>query len=600
MGGAGTSAAAIRPAAAGVWLWNPGVDLLIGCAGWSLPFLALSAVAPGGGIDVAYAFSLLTLVCNHPHYMATLQRAFAVAERRTAYHFYTLHLPLLLAAVAVGLLRYPPLVPAFFTLYLIWSPWHYSGQNFGLVMLLARRADAKPERRLLRVAFIASYLVWLLTVQSQPSSDPYVWSLELPAAAVNPIALALTVAFLLTGSAALGRMGERSGWRAIGPPAVLLSSQALWFIAPWLLQAIGGRGVSPLYYSTGALAFMHCAQYLWLTSWVARREVGAQAWQPWRYAGVLGLGGVALFTAGPWLGSALLGADLRESTLIVIALVNLHHFALDGALWKLRDPRAAAILFEPPPAPAGVAPGRRLLRPAVAWAAATALIGLAAVNALQQYLTREGAGVARLDLAQRLNPHDGRIGVRRAELLAEHQDTAAALRALAPLLEPRAAHASALRLYGALLVASGRYDEALDHLRAAQRSVGLDPPGLVNLGVLLARTGEDAEAERALRRAARLDPTLAAAHLNLAGLCLQRGDAGCALAHYDAFLGAADVPRDRDYATAMLNAAAAARLARRSALATALRERGAALAARLGAQDLVEAADRQLAAAPGT
>ena len=529
--------------------------------------------------------------------MATVQRAFADPERRAAYRFYTLRLSLLLAGAAVALFVFPPLVPAFFTLYLVWSPWHYSGQNFGLVMLLARRAEATPERRLLRVAFVASYGVWLLTVQSQPSSDPYVWSLALPPAVVDPIALALTIAFLLTGSIALGRMGDRSGWRAILPPAVLLSSQALWFIAPWLLQVAGGGAVSPLYYSTGALAFMHCAQYLWLTSWVARRESGAETWQPWRYAAVLVVGGIALFTAGPWVSSAVFGADLRESTLIFIALVNLHHFALDGALWKLRDPRATAVLFEPPPAPPAPAVPARRLRPALAWTLATALIALAGINALQQYLTREGADAARLDLARRLDPYDTRVDVRRAEWLAENAQTEQAIQILTPLLEPRAANAAALRLYGALLIADGRYDEALTHLRAVQRSVGLDPPGLVNAGVLLARTGENDEAEADLRQAVRLDPALPAAHLNLAGLCLQRGDAGCALIHYDAYLSAPDAPRDRDYATAMLNAAGAARLAQRSALADALLKQGASLAASLGAQDLVEVADRQIAAA---
>ena len=593
MGAASTAAVAGRPAGR-VWLWNPAVDLLIGCAGWSLPFLALSAAwAQSGALDIAYAFSLLTLVCNHPHYMATLQRAWSDPERRAAYRPYLIHAGILLAIAAAAMFAYPPLIPAFFTLYVIWSPWHYSGQNFGLLMLFARRAEAQPERRLLRAAFLASYVVWLLTVQSRPSSDPYIWSLALPAVVVNPIALAMTLLFLVLASIALGRMGDRSGWRPILPPLVLLASQALWFIAPWLLQVAGGHGVSPLYYSTGALAFMHCAQYLWLTSWVARRERGAQAWNPTRYAALLVVGGIALFTAGPWLSSAVLGADLRESTLIFIALINLHHFIVDGALWRLRDPRAAAILFEPAPPP--TPQPARTLHPALAWSLAVVLLGLAGLNALQQYLTREDADAGRLALAQRLNPHDSRIDVRRAELLVEGDQRAQALQTLAPLLEQRAANAAALRLYGALLIADGRYDEALIHLRAVERSVGLDPPNLVNIGVLLARAGRNDEAATALQQAIRLDPTMPAAHLNLAGLCLQGGDIGCALVHYDAFLSSPEAPRDRDYAIALINAASAARVAQRPALAESLRKNGAALARELGAQDLVDAADRQLA-----
>jgi Tfp pilus assembly protein PilF len=579
-------------------LWHPAVDLAIGCAGWSLPFLVLSgAWAQRGALDVAYAFSLLTLVCNHPHYMATLQRAWSDPERRGAYRFYLVHLAVLLAIAAVAMRSAPLLIPAFFTAYVIWSPWHYSGQNFGLVMLFARRAGAQPPRRLLRAAFLASYVVWLLTVQSRPSTDPYIWSLALPASVVNPAACVMAVAFLVLASVALGRIGERSGWRAILAPLALLSSQTLWFIAPWLLQVAGGRGVSPLYYSTGALAFMHCAQYLWLTSWVAKREAGAHAWHPAPYAALLVVGGIALFTAVPWSSSALFGADLRESTLIVVALVNLHHFILDGVLWRQRDARTAAILFDPVPPPAAAAKAPRQLRPALAWSLAVVLLALAALNALQQYLTRADADADRLALAQRLHPQDTRIDVRRAELLAEARQSAAALQTLAPRLELRAANAAALRLYGALLVADGRYDDALRHLRAVEDSVGLDPPGLVNLGVLLARDGHDEGATAALRAALRLDPAMPAAHLNLAGLCLQGGDIGCALAHYDAFLGSPDVPPDRDYASALLNAASAAQVAQRPALADALRRDAKALATRLGAEDLVDAADRQLASA---
>lgn len=594
MSSAATPGHAVRPGAG--WVWNPVADLVIGCAGWSLPFLALGWWAGARGLDVAFAFSLLTLVCNHPHYMATVQRALDTPERRTAYRFYTIDLPLILGVTALALFAWPPLIPAVFTLYLVWSPWHYSGQNFGLVMLFARRAGATPERRLLRAAFIASYGVWLLTVQSAPSSDPYVWSLALPASVIDPLALALAIVSLCAGSVALGRMGDRSGWRAILAPAVLLSSQTLWFIAPWVLQAVGGRVVSPLYYSTGGLAFMHCAQYLWLTSWVERREVGAAAWRPLRAAAVLILGGIALFSVAPWLTSTLFGADLRESTLIVIALVNLHHFILDGALWKLRDPMTAALLLDPAPPPRRPAQPARRLRPALAWAMAIALLALAAVNATQQYLTREGADAARLDLAQRLDPYDSRVAVRRAEWLAGLDERAAALQTLAPLLEPRAANAAALRLYGTLLVADGRYTEALAHFRTVREHVGLDAPSLVNTGVLLARAGETDAAEATLRDAIRVDPSLAAAHLNLAGLCLQRGDAPCALAHYGAYLTAPDAMRDRDFAVATLNAASAAQLAQQPALAARLLQEAAALATELGDDELGDLANRQLAA----
>ena len=53
-------------------------------------------------------------------------------------------------------------LPVVFTLYLTWSPWHYSGQNYGILLMFARRAGAQPstlQRRALYTAFLLSYMV---------------------------------------------------------------------------------------------------------------------------------------------------------------------------------------------------------------------------------------------------------------------------------------------------------------------------------------------------------------------------------------------------------------------------------------------------------
>ena len=60
--------------------------------------------------------------------------------------FFTVHTTALIAADA-GLLSHfwVSILPWIFTVYLTWSPWHYSGQNYGLFMMFARRAGAKPS-----------------------------------------------------------------------------------------------------------------------------------------------------------------------------------------------------------------------------------------------------------------------------------------------------------------------------------------------------------------------------------------------------------------------------------------------------------------------
>ena len=58
----------------------------------------------------------------------------------------------------------PALLPWLFTAYVMWSPWHYTGQNFGLLMMFMRRAGVpidERQRRRLRLAFVASYVMLL-------------------------------------------------------------------------------------------------------------------------------------------------------------------------------------------------------------------------------------------------------------------------------------------------------------------------------------------------------------------------------------------------------------------------------------------------------
>ena len=96
---------------------------------------------------------------------------------------------------------------------------------------------------------------------------------------------------------------------------------------------------------------MHSAQYLWITSYYAHREAGEKSehgWRPFTYSAVLVAGGMALFVPGPWLASRLFHYDFTASFLIFTALVNIHHFILDGAIWKLRDSRIAALLLNSP------------------------------------------------------------------------------------------------------------------------------------------------------------------------------------------------------------------------------------------------------------
>ena len=334
-----------------VWIYRAWLDLVVGCGAWSIPLLLLayfSSVA--STLTWSVLFYALALFFNYPHYMATIYRAYHTKEDFEKYRIFTVHITLIVALTIILSHFWIGSLPWIFTLYLTASPWHYSGQNYGLFMMFARRAGAQPtslQRRALYAAFLISYAVLLLSLHTGPSGDSLFVSLNIPEAISARAQLALAVAFVACSVFGLSRLIAQAGIRRMIPSLTLFSTQCVWFLAPTLLSLAEHFQVPRSRYSTGVLAVMHSAQYLWITSYYAKREAATTPNRPWRplsYFAILVVGGIALFIPGPWLSSLVFHFDFTRSFLLFTALVNMHHFLLDGAIWKLRDGRIAALL----------------------------------------------------------------------------------------------------------------------------------------------------------------------------------------------------------------------------------------------------------------
>jgi len=126
----------------------------------------------GGGPSVFY---FLALLFNYPHFMATVYRAYHTQREFQKYRIFTVHVALLLALAGVIAHLWFPLLPWIFTLYICWSPWHYTGQNFGLLMMFARRSGLAPssaERNAIYFSFVASFLLLMLSFHTGSAGIP--------------------------------------------------------------------------------------------------------------------------------------------------------------------------------------------------------------------------------------------------------------------------------------------------------------------------------------------------------------------------------------------------------------------------------------------
>jgi tetratricopeptide (TPR) repeat protein len=316
--------------------------------------------------------ALLTLVVSGPHYGGTLLRVYERRADRQAYALFTVWATLAVALLFVVAVHQPRVGAWMFTLYISWSPWHYTGQNYGLaLMLLGRRGVdlSPPARRLLHLSFVCSFLVPLMVLHGSSQASGYVpnptdygqprvafVSLGLPYGFARSVLVIASLVHVGALVAALSVLLRRSSLRQLAPACAIIGLQILWFSIPFSLIYWGiETGIDPLdrgitsYYVVWT-AMGHALQYLWVTTYYAR---ASSAWTGYpRYLAKVLASGAAIWTlpglvfAGAHLGTL----DSVDGLLLLTASgVNLHHFILDGAIWKLRNSRVASVLIRSVP-----------------------------------------------------------------------------------------------------------------------------------------------------------------------------------------------------------------------------------------------------------
>ena len=527
------------------WLHGPVLDLLTGCGGWSLPLILIATtIGASYRIELGAVFYFLAVFCNNPHYMATIYRAYGGKRTFNHYKFFSLYLTTLIVVAGIVAHVFPILVPWLLTIYLIWSPWHYTGQNFGISMMMTRRGGitlTRNARNLLFFSYCSSYVVWLVDLFETSPAGAITLSFDLPefiSLSIRSIGYMAYLAGALSGFAILWKRADKK--TALIPPLLLHLSQFLWFMLPGLVNLGSSRQDPSAYFSAGVLAFMHCAQYLWITSYYAKREsstlTGIQKkWSAGRYFGVLALGGIALFTPGPWLVSTIFRHDLFQSALIFTALVNIHHFMLDGAIWKLRDNRIARLLFGSAKAgcdddelgidsrPQFLAwlGGRTGTARITRWGLGIALIAFASADQIQNWFTLAGTPKDKVEIAQRMNPNDSRVSLRLAQHLVSEAKIPEAITLLQDGLERSPRNLAILHLLAQLQFQSSDIESAERSYDLILEITPKDLSALTNGGLIAMQKEKWQLAAERFQRANEVDERRWQTNL-LLGACLYR------------------------------------------------------------------------------
>jgi hypothetical protein len=368
--------AATLPVATKRWLFGPVPDLLLGCG---LAYALLFSIFCVRGADFRALFvsgflPLLSILGGTPHYGATLLRVYSERESRQKYFFFAVVATCAVSALFVAGLYVASIGSLLLSVYLTWSPWHYTGQNYGVaLMFLGRRGVqiARTEKRLVYLSFLLSYLLVFLSIHGVLPGADYApiqypgsyrfMTLGLPGLLVKPAFAFVAAAYAGLVICSLGLLLRRASPRDLFPTAMLYVTQALWFSVPavsrhyGVLSTVDPLSVEYVSYVFAWVGFGHALQYLWVTTYYAqgRRPLRQQL----RYYGMCLVSGAALLgvPALVFRGPLEPRLGIPSVFVMILAAVNIHHFILDGAIWKLRDGRVARILLRAAdPAPTAI------------------------------------------------------------------------------------------------------------------------------------------------------------------------------------------------------------------------------------------------------
>lgn len=294
------------------------------------------------------AAAFLNWAVNFPHFAATNYRLYQSRENIRQFRLTAFLVPVMLTLAVIACFRWPKeFAPAWTKLLILWSAYHYSGQHLGLTLLYARRAEITitPRWRLAIAGFLYSCFLAQHAALEALGHEVMVFGLPFPL-----LGLPAWVAPVFRGVAycfAAFALGEAVSWMRKNRRPIP------WIVAlPALTHYVWTLLGAETYSFQVLVPFFHGLQYL-LIAWAVEMHGQAKGRETtptflWmrsaRWAAVVVAGGGLLFYALPRI-VAQFGFDLLFCTAIFFVTVQVHHFFVDGVIWKLRAEAKRSPLF---------------------------------------------------------------------------------------------------------------------------------------------------------------------------------------------------------------------------------------------------------------
>jgi len=335
--------------AKGRFFVHPAFDYLVIAGGLSLAF-AIGMATLSLDVTLRGALTTLFIVANGAHFAASTMRLYTRPGVMQTQPMLSLALPVVAVLFVTAAIALPePLGLLFVATYLVWSPYHYSAQAYGLAVMYGYRAGTplgREEKRAIRLACLLPFVWTLLQPQGGLASVLRFWTVTAPAPLddIRGMVSHVLVSITLFAPFALALwLRVRRGVMLPLISVLVIGSNAVWWTFFNILDAFMWVSVFHGLQYLGIVTIFHVKDRM--------RTVGnrhGRAWHVATFYGACVVLGYVLFEVWP-SAYAWAGYDLTRSALLVTAAINLHHFIVDAYIWRLRrDPNYANVVDAEP------------------------------------------------------------------------------------------------------------------------------------------------------------------------------------------------------------------------------------------------------------